>query len=294
MLNWRFWRNLSLFSLIIVGVGAISALLFLGYQGAHNYLHPNRYQRPVGDVPSKDGTNFQDITITTQDGINLAAWYTPAKNGALILVIHGYGGARSTQLHSFFAEHGYGVISWDARTHGESDGDICTFGYYEKFDVKAAIDFAMEMDSSEHIGAYGESMGGATLIIAAAEFPQIQALIVDSPYANIADMLNVVVPYPWLRPFIKFFVELETGLDVDEVRPEISIRAISPRPVLIIQGDADETVPPQSATIIYEAAGDPKQLWIEPGVGHVGTYAAYPDKFEKHVIDFFDQYLLDN
>lgn len=207
-------------------------------------------------------------------------------------MLHGYGGARSAQLHSLFANHGFGVISWDARAHGESGGKLCSFGFFEKLDVMAAIQFAGDIERINHIGAFGESMGGATLIMAAADYPQIEALIVDSPYANIADMLDIVVPYPVLRPFIQFFIEAQSGLKIDDLRPELAIGKISPRPIFIIQGDSDQTVPPQSATILYKAAGDPKQLWIEPGIGHVGTFVAYPQEYESRVIAFFSEFLL--
>ena len=291
--DWRYWRNLFIFSLGVVILGALFVLIRFGYQGAQSYAHPHRYQREMGDDPSQFDVQFQSTTLMTEDGIELSAWYTPSQNEAIILVAHGYGGVRSALRHSFFAWHGYGVISWDARAHGVSGGDLVTWGYYERADVKAALDYALSIDPDLKVGAFGESMGAATVLLAAAEQPQIQAVIADSAFAAIGDMIHIVSPYPIFRPFIQFFAERETGLKVDSLRPVDAIQHISPRPVFIIQGQADQTVPPDSAQHLFDAAGEPKILWTEPDIGHVGMLTAFPDVYDERVIAFFDQYLLE-
>ncbi len=289
----RYWRNLIVFTLGIVLVGALFVLIRFSYQGARSYAHPHRYQRAIADDPSQFDVEFQSITLTTEDDIELAAWYTPSQNGAVILVAHGYAGGRSALMHAYFAWHGYGVISWDARAHGESGGDLCTWGYYEQRDVKAALAYAINIANAKSVGGFGESMGAATMLVAAAEQPQIQAVVADSAYAAIEEMIHVVSPYPIFRPFIKFFSEVETGLEADDLRPMDAVGQISPRAVFIIQGESDQTVPPDSALRLYETAGKPRQLWVEPGVGHVGMLTAYPQEYESRVIGFFDQYLLE-
>jgi len=289
----RYWRNILAFALGIGLLGAFFVLLRFSYQGAQSYAHPQRYQQKIGEDPSIYSIDFESITLSTEDSIKLAAWYTPSQNGAVILVAHGYAGGRSPKMHAFFARHGYGVISWDARAHGMSGGDLCTWGYYERQDVKAAFEYVLSVGGVEHVGAFGESMGAATSIIAAAELPQIQAVVADSAFASIEDMIQVVVPHPVFGPFIQFFTERETGLNVNDLRPVDAVQQISPRPIFIIQGKADETVPPDSARRLYDAAGEPRQLWIEPGVGHVGMFTAYPDEYETRVIGFFDKFLLE-
>jgi uncharacterized protein len=291
--NRRYWRNLFVFALSIFLAGGIFVVLFFSYQGAYSYTHPNRVRRQTGDNPSRFGIPFQTLELTTKDDIKLAAWYTPTQNGALVLVLHGYAGSRSAQMHSLFARHGFGVLSWDARAHGESQGEVCTFGYREsRFDVQAALEFVDSLADIEHIAAFGESMGAATLIQATADHPQIEALIADSAFAAIEDMLARVVPSPLLQPGIKFFVENETQLEMDDLRPVDVITRISPRPIFIIQGDSDQTVPPDSALRLFQASGEPKRLWVEEGVGHVGTFAAMPQEYEQRLVGFLDQYLL--
>lgn len=287
-----YWFRIIAFTVVLLLVGTLFIISFLSFQSAHGYTHPQRILRQSDDNPLQFGVSFQAIKLETIDGINLAAWYTPTQNGALILVAHGYNAARSAQMHSLFAQHGYGVISWDARAHGQSQGEICTFGYLESRDVQAALNFASMQDEVKHIGAFGESMGAVTLIQAATDQPRIEALIADSAFASIEDMLERVIPHPIFRPFIKFFIERETQLSMQDLRPIDAIQNISPRAVFIIQGDADLTVAPESAKLLFDAAGEPRQLWVEAGIGHVGTYTALPDKYEYLAIAFFDQYLL--
>lgn len=100
------------------------------------------------------------------------------------------------------------------------------------------------------------------------------------------------MPNPLLKPFIRFFAEWETGLDLDLVRPVDDIGRIAPRPVLIIQGMGDKMIPPDSAQRLYEAAGEERQLWIEPDIPHLSMFASYPARYSEIVIKFFDIHLL--
>jgi len=231
--------------------------------------------------------------LITSDGVQLAAWYTPPQNGALILVAHGYGDRRPEDFYSLFAEHGYGVLAWDFRGHGASSGGPVTLGYSEVLDVEAALEFALDQPEAEHIGAWGGSMGAVTMIRAAARNPEIEALVADSPFATLEDEFNLRVPYPLLNPLIRFFAERETGLSFDLVRPVDDIEQISPCPVFIIQGMADKMVPSDSAQRLYDAAGEPRQLWTEPDAPHLNMYPYYRTRYTKRVIKFFDTYLLE-
>jgi len=248
--------------------------------------------RPANDTPARFGIPYQDITLTTSDGLTLHAWYTPPQNGAVVLVVHGYTTARSADVHSLFARHRYGVVSLDLRAHGESEGELCTFGYYERLDVEAALEFALSQPGVERVGAWGGSMGGATVIMAAARQPEIEAVVADSAYATLADELDVMVRSALLRPLVRFFAEQEAGISIHDVRPEDAIGQISPRPVLVIQGLADTTVPPEASERLYQAAGEPKSLWAEPGVGHLEMMHRFPTEYERRVVAFLDESLL--
>ncbi len=290
--GWQYWARLSFImicSLLIAGTGTI---LWISYQQTMNYLHPPR-QTASGALLQSSGIDVQDVELITEDGVRLSAWHTPPKNGAVILVAHGYGGYRPEHYHALFASHGYGVIAWDFRAHGTSEGGFSSLGYYEVLDAKAALDFALAQPGVEHVGAWGGSMGAVTMIRATAQYPQIEALVADSPFATLEDEMHLRVPVPVLRFLIRFFAERESGVTIDSVRPVDDITLISPRPILLIQGMGDGMIPLNSSERLYDAAGEPRQLWTESDVPHLNMYAFYKERYTKRVIKFFDEYLLD-
>ncbi len=271
------------------GVGVLLALLILAWRGTDFYLYPPR--RHSSQTPADFGFTYQDVTLRTSDGVTLTAWYIPPQNGAVILIAHGFGSARDPRLFALFAEAGYGVVSWDFRVHGASGGERCTMGYAEIADVAAALDFALTQPGVEQVGALGESMGGATVIRTAARRPEIAAVAVEGAYPTLEAMLYTSV-HPQLRLFVRALAELRTGISLHSVRPVDDIAHISPRPVFILQGEDDTQVLPESARQLYTAAGDPRDLWIEPGVGHAGLRFQRPEQYRERLWAFFDAALL--
>jgi fermentation-respiration switch protein FrsA (DUF1100 family) len=130
------------------------------------------------------------------------------------------------------------------------------------------------------------------MIRATAHYPEIEALVADSPFATLQDEMDLRVPFPIMRSLIRFFAERKSGVTLDRVSPVDDIARIGPRPVFIIQGMADGMVPLDSAQRLYEAAGEPRQLWVEKDVPHLNMYAYYKTRYTKRVIRFFDEYLL--
>jgi uncharacterized protein len=289
--GWRYWLRLLLAAALSLLFSSVGMLIWISYQQTMDYLHPAR-QSVSGALLQASGIEFQNVELITEDNVRLSAWYTPPKNGAVILVAHGYGDRRAEDFHVLFASHGYGVIAWDFRAHGESGGDFSSLGYYEALDAKAALDFALAQPSVEHIGAWGGSMGAVTMIRATAQYPQIEAMVADSPFATLEDEMNLRIPFPIMRSLIRFFAEKESGVTPELVRPVEDIARISPRPILIIQGLGDGMVPLDSAQRLYDAAGEPRQLWTENDVPHLNMYAYYKTRYIKRVIKFFDEYLL--
>jgi fermentation-respiration switch protein FrsA (DUF1100 family) len=293
-IHWRYWLKLFSAGLIALLLFGLGGLLWFSHRQAFDYVYPRRLKPPSGDLLRENGISYQEFELITSDGVRLAAWYTPPRNGALILLAHGYGNRRSEDFYSLFAEQGYGVLAWDFRGHGASRGDMVTLGYNELLDVEAALAYALTQSEVEHIGGWGGSMGAVTMIRATAKHPEIEALVVDSPFATLEDELDLRVPFPLLNPPIRTFAERETGLRLDLVRPVDDIGLISPRPVFIIQGMGDTMIPLDSAQRLYDAAGEPRQLWTEPDAPHMNMYSYYRTRYTRRVIKFFDEYLLEN
>jgi fermentation-respiration switch protein FrsA (DUF1100 family) len=257
----------------------------------------NRILRPPrrvasGTLLARWNIPHQSVDLLTDDGIRLSAWYTPARNGAVVLLAHSYGDHRPEWVYEMLARKGYGVLAWDARAHGTSGGEITTIGYAEVLDVKAALNYVLAQPGVEHVGAWGGSMGGATMIRATARLPQIEALFVDSAFDSLNDEFDLLVPYPPMRPLGKLFMQAQTGVNVNDVDPLKDIARISPRPVLLAQGTADETVPVDSAQKLYAAAGEPRFLWLDSGVHHLRLFLDNPRRYQRRLVAFFDEWLL--
>lgn len=292
MRNRRYWRNLSLFGFSVLALLLVGGVLHLARQKAFEYVHPERQFHSIDDTPASQGIPYEEVVLITSDGLALHAWYTPPQNNVVVLVAHAHNGLRPTDMHSLFARHGYGVVSWDFRAHGESEGEVCSLGYYEVLDLEAALDFALSQPEVERVAAWGGSMGGAGVIMAAALRPEIEAVITDSAFAALEEELIKMIRLKWMRPLIRFFAERETGVSIGDVRPVDVIGQISPRPVFIIQGQSDLMVPVTAGERLYDAAGDPRTLWSEEDVGHMSMISAYPEEYEDRIIEFLDGALL--
>ena len=286
-------RTKSIFAFVLkLGIGVSVLTILFGFAEVNNALHPPRII-PPGNTLRKYQIPFQSVDLITEDGIRLSAWYTPPRKGVVILLAHGYGDNRPEWIHALLAKKGYGVLAWDARAHGQSDGEISTIGYLEVLDVRAALDFLHAQPGVEHIGAWGGSMGGATLIRAAADFPEIEALFIDSSFASLDDELNYLVPYPVINPLAKLIATTETGISLDAVDPLKDIAKISPRPVYIVHGTGDTVAPPDAGRKLYEAANEPRFLWEAANIQHMMIYLDNPRKYQRRLLGFFEEWLLD-
>ncbi len=285
--NWRFFLNI-----IVKAIAALAVLTVLvGFAEVNNTLHPPRII-PPGNTLRKYKIPYQNLDLITEDGIRLSAWYTPPRNGAVILLAHGYGDNRPEWVYELLAKKGYGILAWDARAHGESGGDISTIGYLEVLDVKAALDYVLTQPDVKHIGAWGGSMGGATIIRAAANLPEIEAVFIDSSFASLDDEFDYLVPYPVINPLAKFIAQVETGIQLNEVNPLNDIIKISPRPVYIVQGAKDTVAPPDSGEKLFKAANEPRYLWVDESALHLSIYLDNPRRYQRRLLGFFNEWLL--
>jgi uncharacterized protein len=264
-------------------------------------LHPDRL--PIDKTPADFDMDYESITLTTDDGIELQGWYVPSRNGAAIIAQHGYISNRTVMLNiaSILNKHGYGVIMVDLRAHGESGGELTTFGKLEQLDVDAAYQYLLTREDvdPDKIGAFGNSLGGATLIMYASRNKNIKAIASQSAFAEIKGSLAMkikehtgVPPLPIAIDLVVFFSEQHTGFKAEEIRVIDYIDDLSPRPIFLMHGGEDQDSPPDSGHRLYNAANEPRELWYEPNQGHVLFDESYPEEFEERIIEFFDMYLL--
>lgn len=272
--------------------------------GAARYLVTSRRasrRAPVMDQGLQKAA-ASEVSVTTADGLRLAGWYVPSTNGAAVLAVHGYRSSRAemTGTALMLHERGYGVLLASTRGHDASEGEQITFGYREMADLEAWYQYLLTRKdvNPDRIGAIGNSMGGGLVILYAARNPRIRAVVSNCGFSSLEDVVNTSVrkltrlPTIPFAPLIVWSAELQTGGRPAHLNAKAAIRKLSPRPVLLMQGGADDTIPPQSGQWLYDAAGEPKELWFDPKVIHCGFEGLRYAEFVERVGGFFDKYLV--
>ena len=292
-------------------LGAVVGILVLGAAGilwktrqeAYNLLHAPMADRELPDeLPSDYNLQYEDVTVTNPDGMKLVGWFIPSENGAVIIMQHGYKSTRSEMLNEaeMMHRHGYGILLTTVRAHDESEGELITLGYYEMADLEAWYQYLISRDDidPEKIGILGNSYGGMLSIQYAAQNQNIKAVVADCAFSSMKDTVSTSVrhftglpDFPFV-PLIVFWAENMTGISIDDIDATKWIPNISPRPVFLMQGGKDTVISPTSGQILYDAAGEPKELWFDPELGHVDFDSERAEEFEARVSAFFDQYLL--
>jgi fermentation-respiration switch protein FrsA (DUF1100 family) len=294
------WLQRSAYALGLLIFVVSGLVVLMSYNQARAFVAP--FRGPTYVSPSDYGLEFEAVTLTCEDGLKIAAWYIPTRNRAVVILESGIYGTRAHMLDraAMLARHGYGLMVVDARTRGLSEGDTFTFGKHEVRDIEAAYRYLVGRSDvdAQRIGALGDSMGGVVMLLHAAQNKGIKAVVADSPFASLEDEIETGVkkftglpPFPF-APLIQWFSERQNGVHRGEVAPIRVIRSISPRPVFLMQGGKDTVIPPNSGQRLYDAAGEPRQLWFEPELEHIEFWWARPKEYEKRVVAFFDQHLL--
>ncbi|MFZ6030206.1 MAG: alpha/beta hydrolase [Chloroflexota bacterium] len=295
------WLKLFVFLLGIFGLLGIGVVA--SYFQAEIFIYnPVERRSAIEKTPADFGMPFEDVAFVTEDELLLKGWYIPSQNGANVILVHGYKNNRATMLSraQVLARHGYGVLLFDLRTHGESEGALITFGLYEVLDVNAAYQALRSRPDvdPERIGILGGSMGGTVALLSAVQLPSIKAVVAESAFPTLQDAIpssvaNSGLPSVFFAPVVQWFAERLGHFRAEQISAVDLIGQISPRPVFLLQGGKDLLVVPESGQRLYDAAGDPRELWFEPTVGHMSFIDEKPAEYEERVVRYFDAYLLE-
>lgn len=224
-------------------------------------------------------TECDDVAFTARDGTRIAGWYLPSnkESSTVALLCHGLGSGRAGWLTLIDRLHrdGVNVLAIDLRAHGDSGGQLCSFGAREKLDPIAAVDWlkSTHPESAERIVGVGASLGSAALFAAAADDSRIDAVASLSTFDTLQNELNDVAtrrmprPLGWLARHLALpMASLHAGVDLRTVRPIDAIDKLWPRPVFIVHATGDEIIPFDAGVRLYQQATQPKQsLWIKGG-----------------------------
>ncbi len=251
-------------------------------------------------TPWELGLPYEAVSFPSADGLRISGWWLPqADPRGVIVGCHGHAGRKDELLGIGAAcwRAGYSLLLFDFRGRGDSDPWPQTLVSREVDDLHAALAYARDRAPGLRIGLLGYSMGAAVALLAAADAPDVAAVVADSSFTAgrevVTDAVRSVLPLPpeVLVLAADELVQLRHGYRFSRVRPVDAIARLTPRPVLIIHGAADHVVPVTHAQRLYAAAGEPRELWIVDGADHCGAYFADRVAYCRRITGFFDQYL---
>ncbi|HEU0028319.1 MAG TPA: alpha/beta fold hydrolase, partial [Ktedonobacterales bacterium] len=307
-------------SRLLVALLAISGLLSLSYAGISTYIATKlvyRAQTPVTGTPARYGLNYAYVTFPARDdGLQIKGWFIPGvlRDGRLtadrtLLVVHGTWKNRADpdagvlELSAALAHRGYAVLAFDLRGHGESAPAPLSMGMLEQRDILGAVDYLQrgrlpypELRRPRVIAGWGVSLGGASLLFAAAREPAIRAVVSDCAYADVTPIFEREIPMrgglpPLFTPGAFVMGRVLYDVDYYAARPVDVIARIAPRPILLIHGSADDYIPPSNMDQLYAAAsaapGAHAQQWLVPGAKHAQSFHTVGAQYVDRIAAFY-------
>ena len=286
----------------IVGViGTILAVVLGAWIVAPAVAATNVPPSEISATPADLGLDHENVTLTTVDGVDLAAWYIPSTSSAAVVMMHGAGSTRSDVLDQAAVLHrnGFGTLLVDARGHGDSDGTAMDFGWFGDLDINAGTAYlATRSDvDPERIGVVGFSMGGEEAIGAAAANPLIAAVVAEGATARTADdkaWLSDV--YGWRGSLQEQVEKVQFAITdlLTDASPPVALRdavtAAADTPFLLVVAGtvADEQ---HAAQFIRDAAPERVSAWTVEDATHTGGLEAEPAAWEQRIVRFLEDSL---
>jgi len=283
---------------------ALAAYFVTSFRVAETVTQVERL--PLEPPASSIAASHEDVTFKSRDGIALKGWWfaVPGADRAAVIV-HGRGRNRVNSdfmpaaIAKLLLVHGYSVLLFDLRGHGESGGTRYTLGIEEPRDILAAIDVAASKADIDRarVALIGESLGGGSVLMTVQADPRIGPVITDSAFADadtvVSESATKYTNLPsWFTPGIVLMSRLFLGLDISQVKPSRVVAAHPERPFLFIQCTDDTTVPVHHGMDLKAASRNPRtELWIVPGCEHVMAFATHRDEWAQRVLGFLDREL---
>ena len=305
-------------TLLYVLLGLIAAALLLslvlGWKTAGMIVHPMNwaYDSAVDEEEKRghitrawfeENVRLEEFMLPSQYGYDLhcALWPHAGelrfadKKPRVVVIVHGYtycllGGIKYA---SIFHSLGFDCLLYDHRNHGRSGRAPTTMGFYESRDLSTVCEWARtRFGESAIIGTHGESMGAATVMLQASQYPSLAFTIEDCGYSDLKKELSFALRHRFHLPafptvFIaSLFSRLRGGVFFGKVRPIDSVRHCENLPMLFIHGDADGLVPFDMLKENYDAKPGKRAIRAFPEAGHAGCYHADPAAYAACVEAF--------
>jgi hypothetical protein len=287
---WRSARRIA-----IGGAAAVVATQLL-FPAGYAYVITHLPRETV--APADLGAPHEDVTIRTDDGLDLAGWYVPSRNGAAVVIVHGR--IKTIEHARLLVRHGYGVLLFDSRGRAESEGDPNMLGWEGEKDVRAALDFLQARPDvdPQRIGGLGLSVGGEVLLQSAAHTTDLKAVVSEGAgvrsIKEFAELPSSARKWLMLPNVVALTgaTALYTGVAPPGNLTDLVVR-IAPRPVLLIYSTSAAQGGEELNETYAAAVGESATLWGIAEGGHMDGLEARPAEYERRVVAFFDEALLE-
>jgi hypothetical protein len=280
----------------------------VGWIVAPWFLHPVRRALTPDLIHNADvgfaqvHARREDFSVKARDGVPLRGWKVRAAepNGDWAVLFHGVADNRVGVVEHALVllSAGYNVVMIDARAHGESGGEIATYGWIERHDTQDIVDALEASEHPRHLFALGESMGAGIALQSAAVEPRIEAVVAEAAFATLREASydyaglrkfpllgkTLFAPGSWTMVYRAGHIANLPPEDVSPVKT-VAARAF---PVLLICDGADVALPCRHTKMIYDAAIGRKEMWIVPDAYHTAALGYQPAEFRRRVLAFFD------
>ncbi len=256
------------------------ALLFwvASFAGAQFY-QPDRVDY---GTPAARGLAYRDVAFASSDGTKLHGRFIPAVGNALGTVIHFHGNAQNLTAHTSFVDwlpqQGFNLFVFDYRGYGRSEGSPSRRGIHrDALAALATVQSIAEVDPTKLL-VFGQSLGGAIAVSAlgSTNLPGLCGVAVDSSFESYKAIAKDHAPDLLASLFIR-----------NTLNPIKVVATLAPTPLLVIHGTADRVIPYARGKALFDAAGDPKQLWTVPEGRHTDALMTYAPTYRPALVEFF-------
>jgi dipeptidyl aminopeptidase/acylaminoacyl peptidase len=265
---------------------------------------PLRHQQAIATAVRTDfHAELQDVTITAADGAALKGWFVHPRdyNGNAVILLHGITDNREgvAGYGRLLLEHGNAVLLPDSRRHGESGGELATYGVNESNDIHRWVSWIYAHDPPKCVYGFGESYGAALMLQSLAAENRYCAVAVESPFSTAREMSyeRISGPLhlgPWFgrtlgRPAIwsaVLYARLRYGINLLRPSPLEAVEHSSV-PVLLIHGGDDKNIAPRHSQLIAAAAPNHVEFWLVPHAGRTMAWSATHREFETRLLGWF-------
>jgi pimeloyl-ACP methyl ester carboxylesterase len=297
-MKWLKRLALVVLAAVVLFVFGFAPYWLAGLATTRRFQFPDKEN--AGLTPKSFDLPYEEVAFAAPDGVPLKGWWVPApESRGTVVLVHGLNRSRIEMVKKvpFLHRLGWNALLFDLRHHGASGGEASTFGFLEKQDVHAASALARARASGPVV-LWGVSLGAASATLAAAEDPQVAALVCDSTYRSLRDTVSHhltlfrrfrwwmrIVPSWPVASEVVWWMGRRGGFDPDAVDIHRAAASLGGRPCLFVCNSDDRRMPKEIAFELKSAAGAQAQVLVVPGTSHGGAYRDGTAAYETAVTE---------